>query len=214
MTKKMPPSMRRIFHVPKGTAYTTGNSSAGMRWALRHFYRWIDWDANITSDNVVVIIHWPKFCKDGFLYKVVPKRVPGAFRVRDEWLVKHGYGRETTVSDLTWTQVSELRTATGRFIRTARQMFRLAARHHLNVALEVKGDRRFERTALMRGLHRSAELEGAEVIVMTLQNLGNPELRLKAAKEAGFTTVLLARGRVPRAWEPFIDYVRGKWVRA
>lgn len=173
--------------------------------AKRQGYRQIDHDANITRDGVVVICHWPTFAKDGFRYIVT---ADGKYR-------RHAYPRNAQIRDLNWAEVRKLRTKDGYRIRDARTMFRNAARIGLEVALEVKGDSRFEDQALMRDLHKTATEEGCVVRVMTLSNIGtHPNLRLKAAREAGFETVLLARGPVPTGWEPAISFVRGKWKRA
>lgn len=201
MAKKMPRGWRRIYHVRRPLQpYRAGNSIRGVKRAARKGYQQIDLDANITRDGAVVICHWPKFAKDRF---------------RDP---THRWDKNTKIADLTLRQVSRLR-APGRYrILTVETMLAACARYGLVACIEVKGDPRFQSDETMRQIKHAASVTGAQVRIMTLQNLGPanaPALRLRAAKRAGFTTILLARGRKPRnyyaVWDQYIDYVRGRW---
>lgn len=209
--RKMPRSRSRIFHVPKRVAYMVENSPRGIRMASRLGFRWIDLDANITRDGFVVIAHWPKIRKDRF---VLPA-----------WFIRK-YGRNPRIADCDWGDLQLLHTVKFGF-RGRRQV----ARYHtfpymaklvgntrrLGIALEVKGDKRFEdpKTFIRIDQYRHANnLPASRFMVMTLQNIGNPWARLRAAKAVGsvrgWPTVLLARGPIPRERAGDFDYVRGR----
>lgn len=208
--RKMPRSRSRIFHVPKGVAYMVENSPSGIRLASRLGFRWIDLDAVVSRDGVVVIAHWPKIRKDKFV-------LPG-------WFV-HKYGKNPRISDCDWADLARLHTVKlgfrGRVRKKTRRyhtvgyMMRLAGQtKRLGVALEVKGDRRFEDPVTfvqVDAQRRRVGLPAERFMVMTLQNIGNPYARLRAAKVAGiFPTVLLVRGPIPRDRANDFDYVRGR----
>lgn len=196
--RRLPRALRRIFHKAKGQPYRFTNSYRGLKRARRHGYRRIDWDATVTKDGVVVINHWPKFAKDRF---------------KDP---SHAWPKSTKIAQLTYAEVKRLKAPGGYRIRSAGQRFWQAKRAGIDVMLEVKGQREFEDPELMARVWRANVAAGEPVeAVMTLQNLGNPLARLKAAKAAGFKTVLLARGPKPANWDenwaPHVDYVRGNF---
>lgn len=204
MTSILPRRYRAIFHVPHGVPYHVENSFKGQLRAKSKGFHQIDHDMQMTKDGVPVICHWAMLRKDGFLYII---GIDGVKR-------RHHFGRNARISDLTWGQVKRLRTKDGFRIHAAYDMFLHAARLHLRVMLEVKGDRRFEQREIWHILKAQADRANCDVVVMTLSTLGhNPHARLASAAEAGFLTVALARGPIPRAWESAITWVRGRWVR-
>lgn len=195
MTARLPRRLSRIFHIAHGTPYHVENSITGLHKAKRAGFKHIDLDAQVTKDGHVVITHWSRpMLRDGF---------------RDPL---HKLGRHRKVASLTLEQVRRLRTRDGFRIHTAWSMFGHAADLGLAVMLEVKADRRFTEVEVMRQVRADANDQECVVRVMTLSNLGrHPELRLKAAKAAGFKTILLARGPIPTSWRPWVDFVRGPW---
>lgn len=204
----------RIFHVPHGTWYAIENSRVGIATAVLLGFLWIDLDSHVTKDGVIVIGHWNLILKDHFLLP--------------DWFIAK-YGKHPRVSQVLWEDLQTLRTGMKgyrgrrrrfRYISAARAMQLINARKRLGLALEVKADHAFHDKATFDRLERdrnSIGLPKSRMAVMTLQNIGQPLLRLKAAKAAGFTTILLAHGRKPAnfeaEWAPYIDYVRGSWSR-
>lgn len=180
------------------TPYRKSNSIRGLDEAKRLGYKAIDLDLQATRDGVPIVTHWSTIDKDGFSAPGIP--------------------RGARFSDLTWAQVSRLRSRDGYRVHTARAMIRMAHRRGLRVELEAKQSAAFEHVATWLPLARTVRRTGADVQVKTLSTLGKPAHRLRAAHEAGFTTILLPRGtlRARREWWPFIDYVRGPvfWVDA
>lgn len=210
MTTKLPSVYRRIAHF---APYRFNNSFGGIRRAKRLRYKQIDQDINLTADLVLVVGHWPKFYKDGFKFKVVAKGAPGARKVRgkNEWIAPHKYPKNMTYSQLTWHHVSQLRTAGGRRVSTITDHMRWCVQHQMRMMAEVKGDRRFALPIVAERMGAAHQRTGCQVIVMTLQNLGDPHARLCNFKAHGFSTVLLTRGRggIPKSWAPCITWVRG-----
>jgi hypothetical protein len=211
----------RVFHQKP---YWRGDSLAAIRRAKRKGYRYIDQNINLTKGDadaatranrpVAVVKHWPLIRKDGFSH-----RVTGTGKKGKEARARHKLGRNARISDLSWSEVSKLRRARGSAkYRTAKVHMQMCADTHIILCAEVKGDPRFGHLKVMQDLRADATATGATVYVMTLQNLGNPLARLKAAKEAGFQTALLPRGKRPanwaRDWAPYVDAVWGKWRKS
>jgi len=209
---KMPRSRSRIFHVPKGVSHMVENSPLGIRLASAGGYHWIDLDANISADGVLVIAHWARIRKDKF---VLPS-----------WFISK-YGKQARIAQVPWADLAKLHTRPLRFrghrevarYHTASYMMRLLGRtRQLGMALEVKADWRFKYPVTFRSLvahRRSVGLSETRLMVMTLQNMGDPWARLRAVKAAGiFPAVLLARGPIPQSRRNDFDYVRGpmRWV--
>jgi hypothetical protein len=86
------------------------------------------------------------------------------------------------------------------------------------VEYEAKGSKRFEygKGGLKTFVDTKKITDAAhtKIFVKTISTTPGAMNRLKAAHRAGFQTVLLPRGPVPKSWRPYIDYVRGpiKWV--
>ena len=198
------PSSRRIWHKPSNRPYAYGNSLHGIH-AAKQARAWgIDMDAHVTKDGIIVVTHWPRLMlRDAYR--------PAASRL----------GRLRRVQSMTLEQVHQLRSPWGRPL-TAVEALNQTHKRGLRLCLEVKEDRAFETATTYASLARRCERLGispALVYVMTLSNLGSgdaPLRRLRAAKAAGFSTVLLAHSQVPSYWtlgaSP-IDYVRGPRAR-
>jgi glycerophosphoryl diester phosphodiesterase len=189
--RRVPP--RRFFHVAEGKPYHLEDSRRGVLTAIRNRFRWIDLDCQVTKDGIPIITHWGRpMERDGFrdpLGKIDPHR---------------------SVEELTWEQVSRLRTRDGYRIWRADDLCNLAIKCGLRVELELKTDAITERHLQVL---RAALTKPKRVQVKTLSNLPkHPGMRLARAKRAGFKTIILARGPMPKAWQPSCDYVRGRAV--
>lgn len=187
MTQLCPP--RAIGHLTT-PGYRAGNSPVGNAYAARHGMHWVDNDWQPGANT-----HWPRPNYEGFLPKSDTRR----------WL------------DLTPAEIAALRSPDGYRVRTMEQAFRDAKTYGQNVEAEAK----FNCTAAQcRELAADARKVFGDawkkrVWVKTLTDLpGGYEAalaRLKAAKAAGFTTLLLLRGadRARRQFPSYVDYVRG-----
>lgn len=216
MTTALPLRRRRIFHVPKGVAYAIENSPAGIRIADRLGFRWIDLDAHVTADGVVVVGHWGLIQKD--LFDLPP------------WFIRK-YGHRPHVEDVSWADLRQLRTTPirwrgqlrlrrYRYMSLARALELVADTKRLGIALEVKGSHAFRERSTFDAINIArinAGLPRARFMVMTLSSLPGALARLRAAHHAGFATVVLPRGPKPanyaRTWAPYVMWRRGRWTR-
>jgi hypothetical protein len=214
---KIPAHHPRVYHE---TPYWRGDSLAAIRKAKRKKYRYIDQNINLTKGDpnaarralrpVAVVKHWPKFRKDGFTHLVNEKTGKKTL---------HKMPEARSISQLPWTTVSRLRRPVGpaRYYKARTHMV-VCHNNQMILCAEVKGDARFGNVNVMKDLREDAIASGATVYIMTLQNLGQPLARLKAAKQAGFQTALLPRGKRPANWAtdwaPYVDAVWGKWRKS
>lgn len=198
--RKMPRTRSRIFHIKH--RYWLSNSWLGIKMARRLGFLWVDQDVNITKDGRVVRGHWPLIHKDGGI-------VPASILRRE-----HKTQRTIRISDLNWDELKHVKRKGKRLYYSINEVFNQArSTGHRKLAIEEKGDVRFETDEIQQQIKdaRNAHgYDGTDCMVMTLSSLGNPYRRLAAAQRVGLgPRVLLARGRIPRSWEPVIDYVRG-----
>ena len=184
---------RRVAHPKHGQKYHEVNSKRGVLKAARRLYRWIDLDCRVTKDGVLVITHWPKpWVMDGF-------NRPEGIAARD------------TVETLTWKQIKKLRTKDNYRIWRADKLVPFAVEEGLRVELELKSD---NITATQLKALRKKLPKKTWVQAKRLGTLGGRELL--NAKRAGYKTILLGGGKrrptptVPRSWQEFIDYQRGR----
>lgn len=192
-----------IYH---GTIYHEENSIAGgLNRAAAGDFPSIDLDWQITKRDPEcphcqqlrrmclghpINTHWPlPLLRDGFRD---PKRQIGLFR---------------RIDDMTLDQALRL-DAGGYSMHTDTRMFREAAERDLKVAAEVKHPR-YAEVPVMERLWSAKEATGARVRVMKLSDGPRPLGTLKAAKFVGAETIMIARGPIPDAWRPYIDYERG-----
>lgn len=215
MTERLPVGRRRIFHIPHGTAYAIENSPAGIQWAAKRLFRWIDMDCHVTKDGVPVLAHWDKIRKD-------------KFEITQTFAAKYGTNPKVTevlAEDLLTLQTTPLRWSVwGRerrrvaYMTVEDAMQRIADLPRLGLALEAKGGEAFTQSDTWKGVEAmrlGAGLPKERFMVMTLKKIPGAHERLTAAHEAGHDTVLMpGRSTVPRTWEPVITWVRGRWVRA
>src|SRR4051812_28157072 len=193
MTVRVP--RRRVFHVHHGTPYHVEDSVRGVQAAVEGGFTWIDLDCHVTSDDVLVITHWPRPMEhDGFVDPQGKIR-PGA-----------------EIEHLTWGQVRRLRTMDTKPYRISRAdvLVSYTLAHGIKVELELK-------SSAITTTHLSdlrAGLDNPDAVqIKTLVSLPPaPWERLQRAHDAGYATILLihSRGvRVPDAFEPTIDFFRG-----
>lgn len=203
-------STRKRFHRLSGQTYRFENSYRGLDYAAAHGYRWIDIDTNYCLDDtrtrrIPIATHWRHLDTERF--------DPGG-----------RYPPATVWSDLTFSQVRELRSADDPPYELVRMvdMVRYAAQVGMEgIEWEVKAGVGFERVETYREVLRVARRLGIAIEVKTLYELGGAKAslrRLRAAKQAGATTMLIVTRKQPRillspGHETFVDYVRGKWGR-
>jgi glycerophosphoryl diester phosphodiesterase len=164
----------RIFHLLRPYKHVE-NSRRGARRAKRRHDPAIDWDLQITSDNVIVVCHDNQPIKHGF---------------RDP---KGKFGREFRISEHTWAEVSRLRARTRGLtyrIQRIEPMLALAHRLGLIAVLEPKNDRRFALAWPWKHIAEVADDVGATVSVRALRELHGVE-HVAAARRAGFQAWLI-----------------------
>jgi hypothetical protein len=187
MTRRIP---LHVYHRRLGTPAHRGNSFRAIRKALAHGYTGIDIDVTMTSDGVLIANHWQRLMRfDGF------------------YDPSGRLDRNRKVKDLTWGQVSRLRTRDrepyrvhelyGMFVFAAGEQVRQRAR--ITLCLEIKpGDARLFDPFTYRRIANYAEVTGVNVIVMA-QGRGDLWRVFKPAAEAGLTTMVQWRGKQPPA---------------
>lgn len=209
----MQPKGFHPFHKPKGASYMVEDSFRGIALAASLGKKHIDLDVNFTVDLIPIIGHWDDPAKDHF---IIPK-----------WM-KVKYNNRVRISNCKWADLQKLRTKPLKFngrthiyrYRSVREAAVLCKEKGIHPAWEIKGRPNSEIVDVYRRMLSDmhyAKLDLDNVYWMTLQNIGDPLARLKAMTEAGVSKnrVLLARGSrgIPVSWEPYIDYVRGNWVK-
>lgn len=203
-------STRKRYHRLNGQSYRFENSFRGLDYAASHGYLWIDIDTNYCLDDtrtrrIPIATHWRHVDAERF--------DPGG-----------RYPPATVWSDLTISQVRQLRSADNPpyELVTMVDMVRYAARVGMEgIEWEVKAGVGFEKVETYRTVLRVARELGVTIEVKTLYALGGAKAslrRLRAAKQAGATTMLIVTRKQPRilltpGHESFIDFVRGKWGR-
>jgi hypothetical protein len=193
---------RGAFHEDR--PYRLQNSLRGLRLAAQTD-TWIDIDSQYCWDStrrhgIPIATHWPDIRREQFT-DPAGRISPGA-----------------AFADLTLPEVRRLRSADPLPYRIATmdEMVREAARIGLTgIEWEVKGGMAFERPATYRQVLATAADVGIRINVKTLATIGGKRAalrRLKAAKRAGATTMLLNRGPRPAqitdAESRYVDYVR------
>lgn len=196
----LPKKWSHFFHADAHHDYRFENSVKGLKYAAKHQGA-IDLDVNITKDGVPVNTHWADVLQRGGFYDP-----------------KHQLPRDARISELTAKEVFRLRSKDGFRIHSMKYMLRRAAKLGVRVEYEAKGSKPFEYgkggLATFVETRKLADAAHTRMFVKTISTTRGAMERLKAAHRAGFTTVLLPRGPVPKSWRPYIDYVRGpvKWV--
>lgn len=195
--RRTPSEWNRFAHY---LPYHEGNSLRAIDRAADEDFKRIDLDCHVSKDGVDVITHWDRPLRHKFIDPL-----------RRTLL-------DRKVSSMSYLHLHRLRAGEdGYVIQSAAKAFRRAAKRGITVELEVKADRRFESISHMRRLKALADEAGCDVVVKTLSNIPGAAARLRAAKLAGFTTIILPRGtrrlRKDQYWG-VADYVRGRvwWV--
>jgi glycerophosphoryl diester phosphodiesterase len=198
--RKMPRNRSRIFHIKH--RYWMSNSWLGLRLARRLGFLWVDQDLNITKDGWVVRGHWPLIHKDGGI-------VPASILRRE-----HKTQRTIRISDLYWSELKHVKRRGKRLYYSINEVFNQAkATGHRKLALEEKGDPRFETDEIQQQVKDARDIHGYDetsCMVMTLSNLGNWRRRFAAAGRVNLgPRVLLPRGPVSHDAADEFDYYRG-----
>ncbi len=179
-----------VYHRRLGTPAHRGNSFRAIRWALAHGYTGIDIDVTMTEDGFLIANHWQKLMRfDGF------------------YDPSGRLDRNRKVKDLTWGQVSRLRTRDAKpyqvhllaamFLFAEQEQVRQHAR--ITLCLEIKpGDARLFHPDIYKLIALFAESTGVDTIVMA-QGRGDLWRVFKPAAEAGLTTMVQWRGKQPPA---------------
>ena len=208
MTVRCP--RRRVFHVHRPAFYYTEDSVRGIETAVARGFPWIDLDCQVTADGVLVIAHGPR---------PLSWRLTGGFE--DPW-ADHPFRegppitRRDRFDDLTWAQVSRLRSRRPGSdgipyrIRRADELVPLALGKGLNVELEVKSAKITEKQLR----HIRWECHRLLLDEDRVQVKGFPKFlpALLAAHRAGYTTIALThpgQRHLPASARPSIDYFRG-----
>jgi hypothetical protein len=200
-TEDVPP-VRGAFHEDR--PYRLQNSFRGLRLAAETD-AWIDIDSQYCWDSagrhrIAIATHWPNIGREQFTDPANRLDPVAAF------------------ADLTLPAVRRLRSTDPEPYRisTMEEMVRAAARIGLKgIEWEVKGGTAFERPDIYRQVLTAAAEVGIRINVKTLATIGGKRAalrRLKAAKRAGATTMLLNRGpgpaRITDTQSRYVDYVR------
>lgn len=196
--RRMPKAWHKFYHP---LPYYIGNSLRGLRQGHKKGYKRHDIDGLMSKDYVWVAAHWDLPLWHGFFDPL--KRTAPSRRIRS----------------MSWEHLKRLRPKRNRDIRINMMWEILKEAKALGTAIEfdVKHDDRLNEVEPWRELKDMVDYFDVEFLVKTTSNLPRAHRRLRAAKEAGFTTAVLPRGkRVLRrsVWWPVADYVRGpvKWV--
>jgi hypothetical protein len=200
----------RVFHVPKGVSYAVGNSRWAMYLAKKLGFKWIDRDIHVTKDGVPVFGHWNTILKNQYV-------LPPWFRAK--------YGNQPKISQTTWADLQRLRTSIIRFRGSRRYRFSsvqmgFAQTRATGVKpmIEQKGSVKLRNKDFWLAIIRMAQRVGLgskSFVVATLPSMPGAGAVMTAAHEAGcLTMVIRAEEGVPRSWEPYMTYYRGKirWI--
>jgi hypothetical protein len=194
--------------VRKGVPYHVENSIAGglNRAAAGHFPS-IDLD-------------WQMTRPEGPHCRYCPADYPRCYGhpINTHWrrvLARDGFhdplghiGRRAVVDELTRAQALRLVAGHGYRMHTEHRMFTEAEERGLRVAAEVKHPA-YALEPVMELMARAIAETGVTAAIMKLSDGAKPLATLKAAKAVDLRTILIARGPVPDAWRPFVDWERG-----
>lgn len=168
-----------IFHRHGNQPYRFENSFRGILHAVRHGYRRIDLDVQMTKDGVLVNTHWARpMLKDTFFD---PKH-----RLKNKHL---------TVNQMTWEQVQRLQSKGGYKIRTLNAALKYCAEHGLGATIEPKTDaplNRFEKKETWVPVKAFADSVGCDLRGYSIRNYGGKNAgvrRVNAMRAAGIPAV-------------------------
>lgn len=163
-----------IFHLKFPRMKHEENSIRGARYADRHGYDKIDWDLQLTKDDVIVVTHWRRpMLQDKFFD---PRR-----RIAPN----------TPIGRLTWWQVKHLKTHDGYRIRRIEQMLPVIARLGMVAVLEPKSPK-FAAGWIWEHITQVARDCGARIEAYALKSHGGVET-MRAAASYGIKTRVIQR---------------------
>lgn len=163
-----------IFHLKWPRMKHEENSIRGARYADRHGYDKIDWDLQLTKDDVIVVTHWRR-----------PMMQDGFFDTR------HRLARGTPIGQMTWRQVQGLKTFDGYRIRRIEQMLPVIARLDMVAVLEPKSPK-FAAGWIWEHITETAQRCGARIEAYALKSHGGVET-MRAAASYGVKTRVIDR---------------------
>lgn len=204
---RLGPRWLPMFHVRDGVPYHVENSiSGGLNRAAAGGYDSIDLDWQLTMPD--------PFCPycEGRGWACIGHPVNTHWlrpRLKDGFRDPEGQiGRFRRVDRMTLAEALRLTAGPGYRMHMAPVMFREAAQRDLKVAAEVKHPG-YSDHEVMRRFVTDARDNGCRMRVMKLSDGAKPLATLRAAKAADAQTIVIARGPIPDAWRPYIDFQRG-----
>jgi len=194
--------------VPHGISYAVENGNWFTRFLKKIGIRWVDKDVHITKDGMRVCGHWGLIAKNGF---VLPR-----------WFRKK-YGKRPRLKDVVWADLQRLRTArisfhgirTYRFV-TLKDAMAVCAEIGMGIMVEQKGDVGWGKPETWDAVDQdriSVGLPKGKMVAATLPGMARAGIMLEATHAAGVPNMVIrAQDGVPRSWEPFMTWYRGKIV--
>ena len=203
----------------------TGDNLEALAIAKHRGYDYIDQNANMTSDGVVVIKHWRIIRKDGFTWIHTGKYTNKGREIRVPWTTKTGrpHGRNQRLDQTPWDVVRRLRRQPFPWLPGGKERYHTFAEHvaqahkvGITICLELKDDIRFGTSyAVAKRMSLTCKKMHATVYIMTLQNTRDPWAALSLFHSVGFGTAILPRGPRPATWTNnqarYVDRVWGHW---
>lgn len=194
--------------------YHVGDSIKSVARAAKEKEWGIDVNMHSTSDLVAVAKHWgsPSHPGDDFTHIWTGSGWGKGSLVKDPHPNK-------TIAERPWSEVQRLTDKTGKQkIDKIADFFAEGVKHGVRIMPEAKGPALMDKPEFWERLGAEADAAGHPRVMMTLSDIGSPTRRLKAAKGAGFQTVVLPRGKKPPGyetnWKPYTDRVWGTaWGR-
>lgn len=195
--KHVPGAWAKFAHLKP---YYVNDSIDGLDWAVKHGYNAIDLNFHVTRDKIIVNTHWSQPLLHGF-HDPLGKIATNA-----------------QIKDLTWREVSRLRSVDGHRIRTAGRMLREAKKRGLRVEFEAKNSPAFTNSDIWRRvkdladkLHLSLQMKVESWVDVP----GGAPAILAAAKAGGIgARIVLPRKPVLKKSDYWgvANYVRGPVV--
>ena len=125
-------SRKKMYHISGSKPYAFENSPQGIRYAAKHGYDSIDLDIRMTKDGVPVATHGAA--------PLAKSRIKGGFRDTTGKIKK----RSTRVSDMTFSQIQQLKHVDGYRIYSLQELIPIAKSNGINLALETKTPKSFK----------------------------------------------------------------------
>lgn len=175
-----------VFHKPHWRPYRWSNSPARIALAAQRGYEGIDLDLSVDAQRHPWFNHWP-----ALLLHDMFRRAGVKLRAR--------------IGSMSTATVAALRTPGGQRVLEFWRGLALCKAHGITACIEAKGSPVLDSATWWREVKARCDREGYDPIVMALPA---NRLALKAAHEAGFRTMLLARGKVPVGAWAYLSHVK------